>query len=101
MCIQDDYEAWHFHDEKSHCAKPLIMSKDQIGEDKIIDIFFDDHCNFEEECIVDVIDLNTKEKIEYKDHIDKYTVKALSLKAIQDQDYFTDKMGQLLKLHKL
>ena len=58
------------------------MSKNEIDGENLIDIFFDDHCYYEEECIVDVIDLETKEAIPYKEHINKYTVKALPLKGI-------------------
>ena len=74
MCIQDDYETWHYRDEKNPFAKPMVVDRENASE--VYQIFFDDHCNPYDDCIVNAIDLHTGETIPYEDHIDRYSVKA-------------------------
>ncbi|CAI2368992.1 unnamed protein product [Moneuplotes crassus] len=95
MCVQDDYESWHFHDEKTFFGKPLIV------DDENLNLFFDDHCYYEDECIVNVLNAENCEMVPYKDHINKYTVRVEPLKAIEDEDYFLNTFKELLKFHKV
>mmetsp|Transcript_2835 Transcript_2835/g.3485 ORF Transcript_2835/g.3485 Transcript_2835/m.3485 type:complete len:414 (-) Transcript_2835:15-1256(-) len=96
MILQDDYETWHYRDEKSNFAKPLIIDTQNL--DKVVQIFFDDHCNPYEECIVNAIDLVTGDSIAYEDHIGKFSFKACPFSAIMNEDYFIEKVDEINKL---
>lgn len=52
LLVQDDYTVWHHHDEIANYGKPLIVGK---GTSK--QVFFDDHCKPDEDCILDVWDV--------------------------------------------
>jgi len=51
-------------------------------------IFFDDKANEDEDCIVDVRDVVTKELISYNKFIGKYVVKVEPNRAILEPEYF-------------
>jgi hypothetical protein len=104
MCVQDDYPAWKFHDEHNPYAKPLILD---LNSTDIIQVFFDDHCNPYEHCIVNSIDLLTGESLAYEDNIGKYAIKADSLQgrqeiytllAVLDEEYFIKELKKVAKL---
>jgi hypothetical protein len=95
MCIQDDYYAWNYNDEESNFGKPLIL--DSSGDDKIHQLFLDDHCSDDEDCIIDVRDVKTKECVEFKNHINKYTHKVNSYKAIHDKEYYHNVVQDIIK----
>mmetsp|Transcript_17977 Transcript_17977/g.15897 ORF Transcript_17977/g.15897 Transcript_17977/m.15897 type:complete len:282 (+) Transcript_17977:390-1235(+) len=45
LCIQDDYEAWEYHDHNDRFSKPLIINS---LDKSIHQIMFDDHCSPDE-----------------------------------------------------
>ena len=96
MIIQDDYETWHYRDEKNDFAKPLIIDLENTSNE--IQLFFDDHCNPYDDWIVNVIDLGTGNTVPYEEHINKYSLKVSPFDAIQDQEYFINKVRELMIL---
>ena len=94
MIFQDDYETWHYRDEKNNYAKPLIIDLEKV--DKVLHLFFDDHWNPYDDCIVNAIDLESGETIPYEEHINRFTVKVSPFDAIQDEEYFIKKVKELM-----
>ena len=55
LLIQDDYQVWHHHDEVALYGKPMIVGKGTCKQ-----VFFDDHCKPDEDCIIDVRDVESR-----------------------------------------
>ena len=95
-CIQDDHAAWHFNDMSVTFAKPLIIDPSA----DIVEIMFDDHWSFGDDWIINVIDALSGNSIDYKDHINKFTIKANPIQALRNNNYFIDIVEALLKVQK-
>ena len=66
-------------------SKILLIDQADYGTQHI---FFDDNCDENEECIVDVRDVITKEILPYQKFINRYAVKVEPHRAILEPDYF-------------
>ena len=93
-CIQDDHAAWHFKDMSVTYAKPFIID---LSAD-IWEIMFDDHWYIGDDWIINVIDSLSSIPIDYKDHINKFTVKSNPILALKNQSYFISIVEELLKV---
>jgi hypothetical protein len=85
MAINDDFENWEANDFHNEAAKPLFIDQ---ADYQTHHIFFDDNANEDEDCIVDVRDVITKEIIPYQKFINKYVVKVEPHRAILEVDYY-------------
>lgn len=85
MAIQDDEYNWKNNGCKSDYGKLLLIDQADYGT---LHIFFDDRAHENEDCIVDVRDAITKEKIPYENSKNIYIVKVEPHRAILEGDYF-------------
>tara|TARA_B110000285_G_C15089284_1_gene598113 strand:+ start:1141 stop:1548 length:408 start_codon:yes stop_codon:yes gene_type:complete len=85
MAIQDDYENWNENDQHREVAKLLLIDQADYGTQHI---FFDDNADEDEDCIVDVRDVISKEIISYNKLKNRYVVKVEPHRAILEPDYF-------------
>ena len=83
MAIQDDYENWAENDKHREVAKPLFIDQADYNTHHI---FFDDNADEDEDCIVDVRDVVTKEILPYSKFINRYVIKAEPHRAVLEVD---------------
>ena len=69
MAIQEDYPAWAKVGCTSKCGKLLLVDQADYNTHHI---FFDDNADEYDDCILDVRDVITGEKIPYKKFINMY-----------------------------
>ena len=85
MSIQEDFDHWKENDYHREVAKLLLIDQ---ADYQTQHIFFDDLANPEDDCIVDVRDVITKEILPYKKFINRYVVQVEPHRAILETDYF-------------
>lgn len=85
MAIQDDYCNYKANDYHREVGKLLLIDQADYNTQHI---FFDDNANEDEDCIVDVRDVITKDVISYNKFIGRYVVKVEPNRAIMEPDYF-------------
>ena len=85
MAIQDDYPGWNENEKHREAAKLLLIDQ---ADHATQHIFFDDNADDEDDCIVDVRDVNTHEVIPWKRFMNRYVVKVEPFRAILEPDYF-------------
>jgi len=85
MAISDDYANWADNDFHREVAKPLFIDQADYGTQHI---FFDDNADEDEDCIVDVRDVITKEIVPYNKFKNRYVVQCEPHRAILEVDYF-------------
>lgn len=85
MAIYEDYPNWKANDLKRDFAKLLLIDQADYNTHHI---FFDDNADEEDDCIVDVRDVVTQERIPYQKFIDLYVVKVHPHRAILEPEYF-------------
>lgn len=91
LLIQDDYNVWHHHDETSYFGKPLI-----VGRGTARQVFFDDHCKPNEDCIIDVRDVESKQEVPFLGHFEKYTFEADPIEIVLNENYFVECINSAL-----
>lgn len=85
MSVHEDYKAWKESGFSNSRAKLLTVDQADYNTQHI---FFDDNADEGDECIVDVRDIITGEKIDQGKYMDMYVVKAQPHRAILESDYF-------------
>ena len=94
FCINDHYDTWYKYDKKTICGKPMLVNP----ENKEVEVFFfDDNIEESETSIVDCRNINTGESIKSKDFIDKYLIRADTLKALENEYYYSNKIEEAEK----
>ena len=85
MSMSEDYPAWKESGFSNSRAKLLLVDQADYNTQHI---FFDDNADEGDECIVDVRDVITGEKVDQSKYMDMYVVKAQPHRAILESDYF-------------
>lgn len=85
MSISDDWHHYSENDRHREVGKLLLIDQADYATQHI---FFDDNANVEDDCIVDVRDVITKEILPYKKFINRYVVQVEPHRAILETDYF-------------
>ena len=91
MAIADDYPAWKASEFSNARSKPLFVDQADYNTQHI---FFDDNADEGDECIVDVRDIITGERIEQHKYMDMYVVKVHPHRAILEPEYFIKKIEE-------
>ena len=91
MSMSEDYPAWKESGFSNSRAKLLLLDQADYNTQHI---FFDDNADDGDECIVDVRDVITGEKIDQAKYMDMYVVKAQPHRAILESDYFIKMIEQ-------
>lgn len=91
MAIQDDYHNYEDNDYHREVGKLLLVDQADYNTQHI---FFDDNANEEEDCIVDVRDVITKEIVSYNKMKNRYVIQAEPHRAILEVDYFIKMIEQ-------
>mmetsp|Transcript_4984 Transcript_4984/g.3425 ORF Transcript_4984/g.3425 Transcript_4984/m.3425 type:complete len:187 (-) Transcript_4984:90-650(-) len=92
MAIYEDYPNWKANDLKRDFAKLLLIDQADYNTHHI---FFDDNADEEDDCIVDVRDVVTSERIPYQKFMDLYVVKVHPHRAILEPEYFIKMIEQV------
>lgn len=92
MAIQEDYPNWKKNDLKRDYAKLLMIDQADYNTHHI---FFDDNADEEDDCIVDVRDVVTSERLAYQKFMDLYVVKVHPHRAILEPEYFIKMIEQV------
>lgn len=85
MAISDDYHNYAANDWHREVGKLLLIDQADYTTQHI---FFDDNANEDEDCIVDVRDVVTKDVVSYNKFIGRYVIKVEPHRAILEPDYF-------------
>lgn len=85
MSMSEDYPAWAASGRSNSRAKLLLVDQADYNTQHI---FFDDNADEGDDCIVDVRDVITGEKVDQGKYMDMYVVKAQPHRAILESDYF-------------
>ena len=85
MAMSEDYPAWDAAGRTNSRAKLLLVDQADYNTQHI---FFDDNADEGDDCIVDVRDVITGEKVDQGKYMDMYVVKAQPHRAILESDYF-------------
>jgi len=85
IAIQHDYNAWKNAEFDQRAGKLLLVDQADYATHHI---FFDDNVEDSDECIVDVRDVVTGERIPYRKFIDKYVIRVDPVRAVLEPDYF-------------
>ena len=85
MSMSEDYPAWDAAGRTNSRAKLLLVDQADYNTQHI---FFDDNADEGDDCIVDVRDVITGEKVDQGKYMDMYVVKAQPHRAILESDYF-------------
>lgn len=85
MSIAEDYPAWKESGFSNSRAKLLLVDQADYNTQHI---FFDDNADDGDECIVDVRDVITGDKIDQSKYMDMYVVKVQPHRAILESEYF-------------
>lgn len=88
MAVSEDYSSWEASGRSNNRAKLLLIDQSDYNTQHI---FFDDNADDGDECIVDVRDIITGEKIDQRKYMDMYVVKVHPHKAILEPEYFIKK----------
>ena len=88
MAVSEDYPSWKASGFSNSRAKLLLVDQADYNTQHI---FFDDNADDGDECIVDVRDIITGEKIPQRKYMDMYVIKVHPHKAILEADYFCKK----------
>jgi len=91
MSVSHDYQAWRDSGFKNSCAKLMMIDQ---ADYQTQHIFFDDNADDGEDCIVDVRDVITGEKVAQNKYMDMYVVKVHPHKAILEPEYFIKKIEE-------
>lgn len=91
MAIADDYPGWKASEFSNARSKLLLVDQ---GDYNTQHIFFDDNADEGDECIVDVRDIITGERIEQHKYMDMYVVKVHPHRAILEPEYFIKKIEE-------
>jgi len=73
-------------------GKPMI-----VGTGTCKQVFFDDHCKPNEDCILDVWDVDSREQIPFDEHFEKFTFEADPIQAILNEEFFIDCVNSALE----
>jgi len=85
MSMSEDYPAWKESGFSNTRAKLLLVDQADYNTQHI---FFDDNADEGDDCIVDVRDVITGEKVDQGKYMDMYVIKAQPHRAILESDYF-------------
>ena len=85
MSMSEDYAAWRDSGFSNSRAKLLLVDQADYNTQHI---FFDDNADDGDECIVDVRDIITGDKIDQSKYMDMYVVKVQPHRAILESEYF-------------
>ena len=85
MSVSEDYPSWKKSGFSNSSAKLLTVDQADYNTQHI---FFDDNADDGDECIVDVRDVITGEKIEQHKYMNMYVVKVHPHRAILESEYF-------------
>lgn len=88
MAVAEDYPSWKASGFSNSRGKLLLVDQSDYNTQHI---FFDDNADDGDECIVDVRDVITGEKIPQRKYMDMYVVKVHPHKAILEPEYFIKK----------
>ena len=91
MSVSHDYQAWKDGGFKNSCAKLMMIDQ---ADYQTQHIFFDDNADDGDDCIVDVRDVITGEKVAQNKYMDMYVVKVHPHKAILEPEYFIKKIEE-------
>ena len=85
MAVAEDEPSWKDNGCVNARAKLLLIDQADYNTQHI---FFDDSAGGDDECVVDVRDIITGEKIPPRKYMDMYVVKVQPTKAILEPEYF-------------
>ena len=88
MAISEDYPSWKASGFSNSRAKLLTIDQSDYNTQHI---FFDDNADDGDDCIVDVRDIITGEKISQRKYMDMYVIKVHPHRAILEPEYFIKK----------
>ena len=88
MACQHDFAAWKASNYQNSRAKLLLIDQADYNTQHI---FFDDNADDGEDCIIDVRDVITGEKVPQSKYMDMYVVKVHPHRAILEPEYFIKK----------
>ena len=88
MAVQEDYPSWKASGFSNSRGKLLAMDQADYNTQHI---FFDDNADDGDECIVDVRDVVSGEKIAQRKYMDMYVIKVHPHRAILEPEYFIKK----------
>ena len=88
MAVASDYPSWAASGRSNSRAKLLLIDQSDYNTQHI---FFDDNADDGDDCIVDVRDIITGEKIPQSKYMDMYVIKVHPHKAILEPEYFIKK----------
>lgn len=88
MAVSEDYSSWEATGRSNNRAKLLLIDQADYNTQHI---FFDDNADDGDECIIDVRDIVTGEKIDQRKYMDMYVIKVHPHKAILEPEYFIKK----------
>lgn len=91
MVFQEDFKNWSANDKHREVAKLLLIDQ---ADYQTQHIFFDDNADPDDDCIVDVRDVITKEVVPYKKFMNRYVVRVEPHRAILETDYFLRQIEQ-------
>ena len=91
MSISEDYSSWKASGFSNSRAKLLMVDQSDYNTQHI---FFDDNADDGEDCIVDVRDIITGEKIDQSKYMDMYVVKCQPHRAVLESEYFIKMIEQ-------
>ena len=88
MATRSDYHSWKASGHSNSRAKLLLVDQSDYNTQHI---FFDDNADDGDECIVDVRDIITGEKVKQRKYMDMYVIKVHPHRAILEPEYFIKK----------
>ena len=88
MAVQEDYPSWKASGFSNSRGKLLAIDQADYNTQHI---FFDDNADDGDECIVDVRDVVSGEKIPQRKYMDMYVIKVHPHRAILEPEYFIKK----------
>lgn len=91
LVVSEDYLGWKQGNFKQNYAKLLMIDQADYNTQHI---FFDDNADDGDDCIVDVRDVITGERIPQKKFMDMYVVKVHPHRAILEPEYFIKKIEE-------
>ena len=98
MACSSDYSSWKDSGFSNSRGKLLLIDQSDYNTQHI---FFDDNADDGDECIVDVRDVITGEKIPQRKYMDMYVIKVAPHKAILEPEYFIKKYEDADELRDL
>ena len=89
--MSEDYPSWKAAGFTNSRAKLLLVDQSDYNTQHI---FFDDNADDGDDCIVDVRDVITGDKIDQRKYMDMYVVKVHPHRAILESEYFIKMIEQ-------